>query len=102
MSDQEIETAGNGSVVATRPHEQFTEYLARRAEVDGEGRGFEVAANQVDKILVAETEEDIWNADEGGTFNGQDMMDVEIQVNAISFSPSSDEYDAALGVYVLI
>jgi hypothetical protein len=103
MSDQTVATpdAGtNGTVTVKRPHERFVEYLARRAQVDSEGRAFSVAANQIDKLVTAETAEELWDADEGGVFSGQDMVDVEIEIKAIGFGKSSDEYDAELGVFV--
>jgi len=85
-----------------RPHDQFGEYLLRRAEEDGATRGYEVAASQMDKMLAAETEQEIWDADEGGTVNGQDMIDVELEIRGFKVATSDDQYDAALGVYILI
>lgn len=90
-----------GTAVA-KPHDQFAEYLARRAENDGATRGYEVASNQMDKLLTAETEQEIWDADEGGTVNGQDMIDVELNIRGFKVAVSSDEYEATLGVYILI
>lgn len=107
MPGQEVTTPaangnGDGEIVTVRPYEKLTAFLARRAEVDGEGRGFEIASKQIDKILTAETDEEIWDADAAGTVNGQDMMDVEMQVRGVKYAPSSDEYDAPLGVYAII
>jgi hypothetical protein len=94
--------ADAGTAIAPRAHEQFIEYLARRAEADGATRSFDVAANQMDKLLNAETEQEIWDADEGGTFSGQDMIDIELLIRGYKVAVSSDEYDSPLGVYILI
>jgi hypothetical protein len=94
--------ADAGTAIAPRAHEQFVEYLARRAEQDGSTRSFDVAANQMDKLLTAETEQEIWDADEGGTFSAQDMTDIELRIRGYKVAVSSDEYDSPLGHYILI
>lgn len=96
------EPALQGNAVALRPHEKFTQSLQRRAEREGALLGAEVSESQRDKILTAQTEAEIWDADEGGTFSGQDMIDVELEFQSIKIAPSSDEYDASLGVYANI
>ena len=91
-----------GTVVSPRPHDQFKDYLARVAESTTGTRSLEVAQNQMDKILNADSAQDIWNADEGGTVNGQDMVDVELEIRGYQVAKSDEQYDAALGVYALI
>lgn len=91
-----------GTVIAVKPHQRFVESLLRQAE-DNEGiHGKEVSLNQVDRILTAETETEIWDADEGGTVSGQDMVDIELEIQDFVVLKSGDEYDATLGVYVNI
>lgn len=99
MSD--IETRDNFTPTI-KPHERFLASLKRRAEVEGARLGQDVSQSQMDKILTAETEQEIWDADEGGTFSGQDMEDVELEIQSFTVAPSSEQYDASLGVYINI
>lgn len=97
----DVDQAASNGQIEVKPHQQFIQYLAMRAETESQTRGFDVAASQIDKILTS-SEETFWDSDAGGTLNGQDVVGVELSVNSISFAPSSDEYDAPLGVYVLV
>jgi hypothetical protein len=92
-----------GTTIAPRPHERFVANLQARAQENGgKNRAFEVAASQMDKILSAETEEDIFNADEGGTISGQDFVNEPFEVRSYEISQSDSKYDSDLGVYVNI
>lgn len=100
---QQLDTNGqSGDVTTMRPHERFVEYMVRRAEVEGPQMASEVSGDSIDKIVTAQTVEDVWAADEGGTISGQDFEDVEHRINSFMVAPSSDEYSANLGVYVAI
>jgi hypothetical protein len=92
----------DGTTLAPKPHQRFINSLMARAEREGETLGRDVSLSQIDRILSAETEEDVWNADEGGTVSGQDMIDVEMRMVSFTVAPSSDEYDATLGVFINI
>jgi hypothetical protein len=99
----EIDQQGmTGTIAGPKPHERFLEYVGRRAETEGQTIGAAVSQDQLDRILTAETDEEIWDADEGGTVSGKDCEDVELRIFSFILSPSSDEYDAPLGVYALI
>lgn len=100
MSDNVQEQTG--TTIAVKPHQRFIQSLQRQAEDNAATHGREVSVNQIDKILTAETEEEIWNADEGGTLSGQDMIDVEMEIQDYVVLPSGDEYDATLDVYINI
>lgn len=92
--------AKDGNAVALRPHERFVKNLQERAAENN--RSMEVTAKQVNKILSAETEADIWDADEGGTVSGQDFTDVEIEIRGYEIAPSDDQYESLFDVYVNI
>jgi hypothetical protein len=98
--------AKEGTVIEPKPHDRFVANLKARAVAaqgdDGKKRSFEIAASQMDKILTAETEEDIWDADEGGTVSGKDFTDIAIEINGYELTESDDKYDSPLGVYVNI
>jgi hypothetical protein len=105
MATQEIaEKATDGTVAEKKPHELFVDYLGRRAEADAAGNdAFDITSKQIDKIFDAETEDDIWDADEGGTIACQDYIGNLVRINSYRVMRSTnDEYDAALGVWVLI
>lgn len=93
-----------GNAVELKPHERFVRSLqARAAENANNGsRNREILAGQVNKILAADTDEEFWNADEGGTIAGQDLQDVPMEILGYEITPSSDEYTSDFGVYVNI
>lgn len=91
-----------GTAITPKPHERFIRSLNLRAEREGATLGRDVSLSQIDKILAAETAEDIWEADEGGTISGQDAIDMEIEIMSFTVAPSAEEYDATLGVFINI
>lgn len=109
MPDKAVEkTAQEGSAITPRIADSFAEWLKELAE-NNEGskeRSYEIAAGQLDKILTAESAEDIMSADEGGTHQGKDMIDFEMEVDPIDWPTavmkSSEEFDTPLGVYIQI
>ena len=101
---QEIaETApGNGEIEAPRMAIQFRDWLIRQAEENSEDRAFQVAANQLELILGAESFDEIMEADMGGTFETRDLVDMEIEIHDqdIQIVKSSEQFNSALEVYV--
>lgn len=74
--------------VAIRPADRYRAYMrARAARMSGE-LGAEVTSQQIDKILTAETDEDIWNADAGGTIQAKDVIGLEVEIRSLSLIPS--------------
>lgn len=98
----DMQPASTGNALELRPHERYMRNLQARMQEEAGNRSFDVAANQMDKILTAETESEIWEADEGGTVSGKDFTDVPIQINSYTKAPSRDEFDAPLGCFVSI
>lgn len=76
----------------------FVQSEAEKTQTDN----WEVTANQLDKMLVAESVDDIMEADEGGTYQGRDLVGFEFRVEDQQFSyrKSSDEFESALGAYM--
>lgn len=91
-----------GTAVKVRESTRFVDYLDARAGLDGEGRAFEVASSQLDKILTAETEEEAWDADEFESVAGRDLVDVEQRVLGFTVHKSSGELNAPLGVFIQV
>jgi hypothetical protein len=85
--------------------ERFINYLTQRSELAAATRGNDVAYKQMARIIEATesgTDDDIWDADEGGVVSGKDFAGIEFMLHAIEFSPSSDQYDAPLGHFVTL
>lgn len=100
------EVAKNGSegVVATQLVDPFIAYLERLAGENETNRSFDVAASQLERILSAETEDDIMDSDEGGTLQTRDLIGLEMIVENFDFDKSihksADKFNAGLGVYI--
>jgi hypothetical protein len=94
----------DAGTVALRPYERFVQYMQERAEIqNNDERSFNVSAQLMDKILSAETMEDIWEADEGGMVAGRDLIDVEQVVRGyVVMKTTRDDFDNPLGVYVVV
>lgn len=102
MSDSAVDITSGEVAQSVRPYERYVESLKRQAQADSVNRAFDVAATQIDKILTAQTAEEILGADSGGVVSGQDLVDVELMVRDFSLGESAPEYDATLGVFALI
>lgn len=98
------QNATTGTVAEMKPHEHFVEYLQRRMVADKDGNdAFTIAARQLDKMFTAETAEEIWDADEGGTIAAKDYIGKIVRIRGYRVMESTnEEYDAALGAWILI
>lgn len=95
--------AQNGEVIAETPHDQFLRYMHNRAEIDGANNTFDVQSSMMDKILTAQSEEDIWEADEAGLEAGQSLVDVELEVRSMKVLKSNrPDFDNGMGVYIVV
>lgn len=102
MSEQAVDITSGTVAAKPKPYERFVESLKRQADSDSASRAFDVAATQVNKILTAESAEGIMKADAGGVVSGQDMEDVELLIRDYTVGNSAEEYDATLGVFILM
>lgn len=82
--------------------ESFMAYLERRASEEGENRSFEVAVTQLERILTAETAEQVWDADEYESTGGRDLTDVEQRIRGFSVHKGGEQYKSALGYYIMV
>lgn len=91
-------------VSGPRISEQFTGWLQRAADANEGTRTFDVAAGQLDRLLTAESVDDILDADEQGTLQLRDMVGVQLRIPNPGFPgcvrKSSEKYSATLGVYI--
>lgn len=100
-SGTEIANPGNGQLVTgPRVAIQFREWLNRTAEDGAQDRAFDVAAGQLERILSAQTVDEIMNADMQGTYETRDLVGFEMMVHpGIRYAKSSEQFDSTLGVY---
>jgi|SRR5271169_4062566 len=97
-----MEETKTGPAIQPRQIDRLTDYLARRATDEGGTRAYDVAASQLDKILVANTDDEIWEADSGGTVGGRDFENVECRWHSFTVHPSGNTMNAPLGHYIII
>ena len=93
----------SGTAVAPRAVDNLIDYLRKRADADAGSRAYDVAASQLEKILSATDEAAFWDASDYSSLGGRDLEDVEQTILSFTVHEStSDEYDAALGFYILV
>jgi hypothetical protein len=94
--------AKSGKVISPKPFNRFKASLQERAAETqkDKNRGSEIVQDQANKILTAQTLEEVWEADEGGTVSGKNFTDIPMQILSYDLAPSSDEYESDLDVYV--
>lgn len=98
----EVQSVKSGKVVTQTPFDKFRDNLQARAKETArdKNRGSEIVKGQAEKILTAQTIDDVWDADEGGTISGKAFVDVPCQILGYELAESSDEYESDLDVYV--
>jgi hypothetical protein len=95
MADKTVATpAHEGQVMQTRPADKFRAYMLERASRESSTDSSEVSANQVDKILSAVNEDDIWDADQGGTIQGKDVIGIVVEIRSMRMQ-ASDRFDGS-------
>lgn len=88
---------------ADRPSFKLVEWLAERARTDGNNLSLEIAARQLDAMLNAQTEEEVWEVMEsGGTIAAKNLEDTEIEVSAFIVRPETGQFKAPLGHYIVM
>jgi len=83
MADSVAQKPDNA--VAIKPHEAFRSWMQQNMqEADGEL----IAADNLDRMLTADNDDDIWNADAGGTVQGRDAVGLEVEILDFKSTPS--------------
>lgn len=76
-----VDTTATGEVAQSgRLIDQFHDYMLAEARDSSENRGADVMDSQAEKILRATTEDEIWDADSGGTIQARDVPGLEVEV----------------------
>jgi len=96
-TDGEIAVIGKSGVAIKTPSviDRFASTMRARAKLDesmaDKGAGMEAV---MARNLQAETIEDLWDADEGGTPSAEDFADVEHRIDSFDvLSSKNEEYD---------
>lgn len=93
-------------MVAKRPYEVMRERVGQLAELNStfsEEDGREIAANVMDKIVLAETLDEIFAANESGMDKAEAFVGQPITVTEVNFAKSDEKYaKGGIGSYVLI
>jgi hypothetical protein len=91
------------TVTGPTPFDRWKENIearARQTAKDG-SRGSAIMRDQANKILSAETVEDVWDADDGGLVNGKSMVNVPIEIRGYEIAESGEEFRGGdVDVYV--
>jgi hypothetical protein len=98
----EVAIPANGVIATPGIALQFVEWIRREAADNADTRAFDVAVSQLDKILSAQTFDDIMDADSGGTYESRDLVGLEIEIHAgsVRYAKSAERFNSELGVYV--
>lgn len=97
MSDDKTPATTNavqGNAVTLRPADRFRAYMAQRAAAESAQSGEDVAANQIGKIVEAETADDIFDAVAGGTIQARDVVGLEVEIQSMRMQ-ESDRYEGS-------
>lgn len=85
--------AESGKVMAPTAFEILCREMGFRAKVEDDGSANAAAVQQLEAILNAESEEDMWDADERAQIGGRDLVDVEMTIYGFSVKYGSGGAD---------
>src|SRR5271166_6202765 len=90
MSATPVQTTGTAiQPSAVEKMGRFADFMAGRARLeDNEGHSEDIVAQIALRTLDAKTEDEVWDADEGGMPGGKDMIDVELRITGIQYIKS--------------
>ncbi len=78
-----------GTVTTLTPFEKFCATMAGRASLESEESNADIGG--IEAIIMAETEEEMWNADDRGVLGGRDLAGVVMVVEDIQVKYSNRE-----------
>jgi|SRR5271165_2295645 len=105
MSATPVQTTGTAiQPSAVEKMGRFADFMAGRARLeDNEGHSEDIVAQIALRTLDAKTEDEVWDADEGGMPGGKDMIDVELRITGIQYIKSKrDDIKSIFGNTYLI
>lgn len=96
-SDADPVEMQSGTIAKTTNLDRFALYMQGRAKLDGSMREG-TAMDSISERLLAATEEELWDVDEGGLPNGKAVADIEQRVISYEImtgkgSPGDEIYD---------
>lgn len=84
-----------------RPADRMHSYMLDRAKLSSSFRGEDVMSGQAERILGAETEKEIWDADAGGVIQMRDVPGLEVEIRTYEPVVSNrDDIQGGHGYYI--
>lgn len=98
------EDSASTEVETLRPYQKLQNQLAARVGLDAtNGSNFDIAAQVIDLIMTAGTEDEIFAANESGPLDITDYLGTPINIWQLTFFRSAEKYRAnSLGFYVVM
>lgn len=100
MASDESKEVAVSSVEKQRLALQFHDYMLQRAEESKTTRGADVTESQMERILNATTEDEIWDADSQGTIQARDAIGLEVEILTLNVVASNRQDIESYGYYV--
>jgi hypothetical protein len=88
-TDVATDDALNGEVSTPTVHDKFAEYMALYAKANTRDAG-DAQDSISERLLTAESEEDIWDADEGEMPSAEDLVNIPIRIFSFDVLTSND------------
>ena len=92
-----------GTVIAngaTGTVQSFSEYMIARAGEEKETAGAGAFDSQLASMISAQTEAEVWAADESGTIQGRDLIGCEVRIHDLTSHESTNEEFEGNGFFV--
>ena len=97
------EAENGGEIAELRPFERMVKRLQGIAKLEAEnGAGFDIAANVVDKMLSADSIDDILAAGKDGPLKAEDMEHKPFVVKELTIFKSAEAFKEGFGVYYVV
>jgi len=93
----------DGQVEKLRPAQRMRQFMLARAQMNRGERATDVLDTQMDRIIAAGTEQEIWDADAGGTVQARDAIGLEVEIHAFEPVESTrQDIETRSGYYISI
>lgn len=103
MAEKASPATISGSAVERKAIDRFRDALALAADAADDFDAQEIAANVVENIMTAETDEAAFAAQDSSMPSGKDMADVEMLVNDFNVSKGDTKYEEhSIGYYMRV
>jgi len=101
VAKQDAQTSSAEVAEVARPYQKLIKHLSGIAELDSaQGASFDIASQVVDKIVEAQSLDDIFLANETGLAKAEDYINVPLNFTDVSWHKAGEKFAKGnLGVY---